>query len=802
MKPGKFSGYTYLKPDENKSPNEKKEKKYGLAMAKYIYHNSTTNNGEMFYNAHDKYKIGVDYYQGNQSVDQYQQRLDVWNKDGNTWTNLDWTIVNYATKYINIVIEKLNQLEFDPVFDAVDAVSIDEKHYTESLIKTFMANAEFMEYMGQLTESNFAPIDPEYMPEDNDELQVYMDTKYKHAYAMAIEVGVQMLLDQSGFREVEKEISMDLALKGVACFRDYVDGHFMPKVKKGFIEHMIVPFSRHQDFRDVTEFAEIVPMAIDTLRTRFPEITDTEFDDIKEKHTVRLDNAIDDEQGFASNSIPSNVGKIMEFNFKTSNEEVRLKSKGEKGNVSYKKMPFNYMRGKEDKFNKKFEGQREIKRKFYDVWYKGYWVVGSEYVFEYGPEQDMKRKEECLADPISSWHICAPNMLDGKVVAIIDQMRPILDNLQLNRLKVQDIIAKAIPKGAYIDLDALEAANLAGAGGTKFTPMELIDLYYKRGVIVGRSKDAAGNNASYKAIMELENGMAQDLVKYLELMNSDLQTIRDMTGINELVDGSTPNPNQPVSTSKMAVAASNTALGHLYRAKQKMFDSVCDSLALRYIDLVNSPKSKDIENIVGKATIDYLKTDKNFSLRKYGLKSMARPTQEQWNQFYQEVLQSKEAGRITTSDYMFIKNINNLKQAELVMAVREKRRAKEAAAAAQRDMELNAQIQQQSVQTTNQLKMMEIEAEKQAKLAVIQAEAVRDITIGKELHSLELEKIYAQAEAKVRNTVAMESLKRGTKEIELEANGGVAISKEVIKSQTELEKEEMRASRPVAEKGK
>src|SRR5690606_40562928 len=41
----------------------------------------------------------------------------------------------------------------------------------------------------------------------------------------------------------------------------------------------------------------------------------------------------------------------------------------------------------------------------------------------------------------------APNMRNGKIVSIVKQMIPILDDLQSYNLKIQHIIGSAIPKG-------------------------------------------------------------------------------------------------------------------------------------------------------------------------------------------------------------------------------------------------------------------------------------------------------------------------------------------------------------------
>ena len=59
--------------------------------------------------------------------------------------------------------------------------------------------------------------------------------------------------------------------------------------------------------------------------------------------------------------------------------------------------------------------------------------------------------------------------------------------------------------------------------------------------------------------------------------------IRDVTGLNEAKDGSTPDTNALVGVQKLAAANSNTATRHILQAGLFLTAELCESLSLEYL---------------------------------------------------------------------------------------------------------------------------------------------------------------------------------------------------------------------------
>ena len=102
--------------------------------------------------------------------------------------------------------------------------------------------------------------------------------------------------------------------------------------------------------------------------------------------------------------------------------------------------------------------------------------------------------------------------------SIVERMIPFADQIQLAHLKLQQVIAKARPKGAAFELGALENVS-KGDGGT-FTPMELQEIFDQTGNIYYRRVDDEGVASNTVPIQELENRIGRDMMQIIKIIKS------------------------------------------------------------------------------------------------------------------------------------------------------------------------------------------------------------------------------------------------------------------------------------------
>ena len=145
---------------------------------------------------------------------------------------------------------------------------------------------------------------------------------------------------------------------------------------------------------------------------------------------------------------------------------------------------------------------------------------------------------------------------------------------QLTHLKIQQAIAKAKPDGLIIDIEGLENVQL-GKGGD-LQPLEIQDIYEQTGVFYYRSKNPEGGFQN-PPVRPLDNTI-RNINELIGLYNHYLRMIRDVTGVNEVLDGSSPKSDALVGVRQQQLAAGNNAINDITNAASVMYRRVCEDI--------------------------------------------------------------------------------------------------------------------------------------------------------------------------------------------------------------------------------
>jgi hypothetical protein len=119
-------------------------------------------------------------------------------------------------------------------------------------------------------------------------------------------------------------------------------------------------------------------------------------------------------------------------------------------------------------------------------------------------------------------------------------------------------------------------------------------MYFQTGSVIGRSFTSDGDmNPGKIPIQEISSGSGGNKMQALiGNYNYYLQMIRDVTGLNEARDGSTPDKNALVGIQKLAAANSNTATRHILQAGLFLTTQVAECLSLRISDILEYAPAK------------------------------------------------------------------------------------------------------------------------------------------------------------------------------------------------------------------
>ena len=363
-------------------------------------------------------------------------------------------------------------------------------------------------------------------------------------------------------------------------------------------------------------------------------------------------------------------------------------------------------------------------------------------------------------------------------------MIPFADLIQITHLKLQQVIARVVPDGVYIDADGLNEVDLGT--GNAYNPEDALRLYFQTGSVIGRSYTQEGDyNQAKVPITQLTAssgaGKAQMLIQN---MNHYLQMIRDVTGLNEARDGSTPDPYSLVGVQKLAALNSNTATRHILDASLYMYRTIAEGLTYRVSDILQYADFKEeFANQIGKYNVSILEDINDLYIYDFGIFIEVAPDEEQKAQLESNINMALSKGDINLEDAIDIREIRNIKLANQLLKMKRIAKQDREEQTAMQQQAMVAQQQLKSQEMAEQMSMQKSQNEIQGKMQLKQAEI-----------AFEIEKMNNEAQLKERLMATEFSYQmqlRGQTEAEIqerESNREVAKSDRISQQNTQQSK--------------
>jgi len=414
----------------------------------------------------------------------------------------------------------------------------------------------------------------------------------------------------------------------------------------------------------------------------------------------------------------------MYFNYKTTKKIVYKKKILDNGNMR--------MIEKDDGFNPPDEmmeeGNFEKIEKTIDVWYDGVMVMGTNIILKWELAQNMVRPKSSSQHAIPNYVAVAPRMYKGVIESLVRRMIPYADLIQVTHLKLQQVIARTVPDGVYIDADGLNEVDLGT--GAAYNPEDALRLYFQTGSVIGRSYTQEGDyNQGKIPIQQLtSNSGASKTQMLIANLNHYLDMIRAVTGLNEARDGTIANSDALVGVQKLAALSSNTATRHILDGSLYIYRTLAEALTYRVADILEySDFKEDFINKIGKYNVSILGDIAELYIYDFGVFIELSPDEEQKAMLEQNIQMALSKGDINLEDAIDIREIKNLKLANQLLKV--KRKAKEEIDE-KREMQKQAMISQQQLQSQQmaaQVAAQKIQMETQAKLQYREADIAFEI---------------------------------------------------------------------------
>tara|TARA_R110000803_G_scaffold115688_2_gene184192 strand:- start:146 stop:1939 length:1794 start_codon:yes stop_codon:yes gene_type:complete len=506
-------------------------------------------------------------------------------------------------------------------------------------------------------------------------------------------------------------------------------------VKLKYVDPANVVFSYTEDphFKDCFYWGEVKNVPITELVKIDPSLDNEDLEEISNYAQGWYD-YYNVSQYYQNDIFFKDTATLMYFNYKTTKKVVYKRKVKENGNVS--------MIEKDDTFNPPVEMQEEgnytKESKTIDVWFEGVMVMGTNIILKWELMENMVRPQSASQYAIPNYVAVAPRMYKGVIESLVRRMIPFADLIQITHLKLQQVIARVVPDGVFIDADGLNEVDLGN--GNAYNPEDALRMYFQTGSVIGRSYTQDGEfNQARVPIKELQSSSGAGKTQMLlNNYNHYLNQIRLVTGLNEARDGSMPDPNSLVGVQKLAALNSNVATRHILDASLYIYRSLAEAVTYRVADILEYSDFKEqFINQIGKYNVSILSDINNLYIYDFGIFIELAPDEEQRAQLEQNVQMALSKGDINLEDAIDIRELKNLKLANQLLKV--KRVAKQ-------DREEKMQMQQQAMQGQQQLKSQEMAAqmaqqklqmETQAKMQFRQADI-----------AFEIEKLRVEAELK------------------------------------------------------
>lgn len=709
-------------PSQFVTDAEKASNEYGLLVGQAIQYEWFKKDGTSpYYNRWRDFNRLRLYARGEQSVAKYKSELAI---DGDlSYLNLDWTPVPVIPKFVDIVVNGMNDRLFSVRAYAQDAMSAEKRNEYQDMIEGDMVAKDVLTKMSEQFGIDPFVVDPMELPKDDEELNLHMQLKYKPAIEIAEEEAINTILEENHYQDTRKRLEYDVTTIGLGI----VKHEFLPGagIQVSYVDPANVVYSYTEDphFKDCFYWGEIKTLPIIELLKIDPTLTKENLQEISQ-YSQSWYNYYNVAQFYENDMFYRDTATLMYFNYKTTKKFVYKKKITETGGSRVIE--------KDDSFNPPVEMMQEAGfekiEKTIDVWYEGVMVMGTNLLLKWQMMENMVRPKSSSQNAMPNYVAVAPRMYKGNIESLVRRMIPFADLIQVTHLKLQQVIARVVPDGVFIDADGLNEVDLGT--GAAYNPEDALRLYFQTGSVVGRSYTGDGefNNARVP-IQQLTSSSGQPkMAALIGAYNHYMDMLRTVTGLNEARDASTPDPNALVGVQKLAALNSNTATRHILDGMLFVTRTLAEALSCRVSDILQYADFRDeFAMQIGKHNVRLLDEIKHLYLHDFGVFIEVAPDMEERAQLEANIQMALSKGDVSLEDAIDVREIKNIKMANQLLKVKRKKNFEQMQMADMQKQQMQGQLNMQSQQMAAQMAAQKIQLESQAEMQVKQAEIAFEI---------------------------------------------------------------------------
>jgi hypothetical protein len=713
-------------PPNDINPKDK-DIKWGIAYARASWSDwNYTFPRTCFFNSADKYEELRLYAMGKQPITKYRKLLSVDEQTDNTWLVVDWSVRPIIPKFRDIALSRLMQQQYNIVATPIDSEAKGELDQYYADAKAKIAIRKLLEQQSPEL-ANHPMVQPQPGdPMDFEELEMRVEFGEQFNRSKDAEQVIQLVFYNNDVEQIRRRWDECFFDCGPAGYKAWLDENGRPKCRDVNPEAVVTNYCRFPDFRDLIHAGEVIDVSLVDLAVMKdengqPYFTQEQIDEMKESVAGRWSNPamVGRSTNYFKNYDRQSV-KVLDMQFYSYNELNFESNVNRRGNTMFNEVEWERRNNKKNKYlRKKIKVVYEIK-----------WVIGTDYAYDFRLKKDMKRANDPkkMADTTLDYKFFAPNFYEMRTLSMMERLVPLADEYQMTIYRIQNFINRMVPNGWWVDLDALENVAL-NKGGENMKPVDLLQMFFETGVLVGRSKDIMGDNVNYKPIIPIDNNAYNQLQALYEHLQLSVAQMQSIIGLNELTDGSTPNPKMLNGVASMAVQSTNNSLFQIQFGERHLLKSLAEDMLMLSKQAVKKGDLEGFARSLNSNTLQFIKTSDDLPLRDHGIMLDEMPTDDQKQMLLMQIQQDQAQGLLDTADALYILNVYNVKQAQQMLAykVRKNREAQQKAEMAK--IQENNQGAQQAAMVAEQAKQQTLQLEWQLKTQYMMQEKQMDMQI-------------------------------------------------------------------------
>lgn len=555
--------------------SSKKDYAYGKNVAQSIY-STIYGNQTYFWLRNNRFRKNRQIANGKIDMSVFMDRLEM-NSKAN-FVNINWKSIIIGNTIVARLVGSWMSRNEKVTVTATDSASA-------MLKKNAADEAEFIyqnkEILAQLQQESGIPIIPQdqFIAEDKDELDRWISEFNHLPEEIQYSIGCNNVLEANGWNDVLKQrLLHDSAEVGLVCTYTFMDEEGEVHVQWIRPENAIYSYSDFPDFRDTTYRGHILSMKVSELRARYSVAAGgilTEEDIFRLAQSSK-EYQLTDKIKWMQDWNVAWLRPYDEWNIDLVQFEIRtLDSDGYTVTKTKKNGSTIIRKGKPEKID---ENQEYLEEKKWNI-YEGVYCPVTQTMIKWGIKKNMIRPQDPkeLGNAEFSYSFYMYDPYDMRNVAVPEKIEEPIEQMILARLKIQQMVAKMVPAGASIDVDALQELDLGLGDSVK--PLEVQKIWEQTGKLYYRGRDAEGNRIPVP-ITELANtGFAPQLQALIQLYQFHYQVLKDELGEDPNLMNQAAQPRVAASNIAASQQLANNATEYMYDAYIYVMEETCKKIA-------------------------------------------------------------------------------------------------------------------------------------------------------------------------------------------------------------------------------